>query len=157
MRSAVRLVLLVASLGFAVLAWREWTYGVPPLWSLAAPRAETVVTRAELLEERRANGHRVNVPHLYVAWPAEGGADEELAGLRSSHEVWHMHTAAEYVRDHPAGSPISVRVVHGHPMADRTDLRELGYALAASLLALGCGGAGLALFRGKRGREEVAG
>jgi hypothetical protein len=157
MKSIARWVLLAGSLACAALAWREWTYDVPPLWSLAAPRAETVVTRAELVEESRANGHHAQVPHVFVAWPPEDGTEEELAGLRSSHDVWHMHTPAEYVREHPAGSPISVRVVEGHPMADRTDLRDLGYALAASLLALILGAGGLALSGRGSPREEVAG
>jgi hypothetical protein len=154
MRSIIRRTLLAASLACAVLAWHEWTYGVPPLWSLAAPRAETVVTRAELVEKIGPDGHRVQVPHIYVAWPPERGTDEELAGMWSSHEVWHLHTPAEYVRDHPAGSPISVRVVGAHPLADRTDLRELGYALAASLLAAMFGAGGLALLG--RGHGGVA-
>jgi hypothetical protein len=157
MRSVVCGVLLAGSLAWAVLAWREWTFGVPPLWSVAGARAETVVTHAELVEERRANGHQVQVPHVYVAWPPEEGTDEELAGLRSSHEVWHMHTPAEFVREHPAGSTISVRVVDGHPMANRTDLRDLGYALAASLLAMLFAAGGLALFGRAGGRDETAG
>jgi hypothetical protein len=148
--------LLAASLAWAVLAWREWNVGEPPLWSVAAPQAETVVTRAELADETRPNGHHLQVPHVYVTWPPEAGTDEELAGLRSSHEVWHMHTPTEFVREHPVGSPISVRVVRGHPMANRTDLRDLGYALAASLLAIMFGAGGLALFAGRRERAEIA-
>ena len=157
MRSIIGWALLAGALAWAALAWREWTYGEPPLWSVGAPRAETVVTRAGLDDEIRRNGHHVQVPHVFVAWPPEEGTEEELAGLRSDHEIWHMHTPAEYVRDHPAGSPISVRVVARHPMADRTDLRDLGYALAASLLALMFAAGALVLFGRGRGRQEIAG
>lgn len=153
MKTIVCWVLLATGLACALVAWSEWTGGTPPLWSFAGPRAETVVNRAEVVDQIRPNGHHHRVPHIYVAWPPEKGTVEELKGVRSDHEVWHMHTAREFVLEHQAGSPISVRVVDGHPMADRTDLRDLGYALAASLLALALVASGLALFGLGRGAD----
>lgn len=152
----IRWGLISAGLLFAALAWHEWTYGVPPLWSVAAARADTVVTEAEVVEETRPGGRTVAVPHISVAWPPGEGASEELAGLRSGHDLWHLSSAYADVREHPAGSPIAVRVVDGHPMADRTDLRELGYALAASVLAVLAMAGGVALIASARGRREAA-
>jgi hypothetical protein len=140
----IRAGLLAAGLVWSVLAWHEWTHGVPPLWSFAAPRAETVVTRAELVEESDPGGRAVKKPHIYVAWPPGGAASEELAGLRSGDDLWHLKSDYADVRDHPAGSAIAVRVIDGHPVAARTSLRELGYALAASLLAILSTAGGLA-------------
>jgi hypothetical protein len=150
--------MLAVGLFCGVLAWREWAGGMPPLWTLLADRVETEVTSVALSEEVDAAGRQHKVAHLSVTWPPGAGTSQEVVGLRPKNDVWHMHTPQEYVRDHPVGSPMTVRAVGGRPMADRTDLRELGYALAASTLALALTVPGLALLTGwVRERRRVPG
>ena len=150
--------MLLVGLAACVIAWREWQGGLPPLWTVLADRVETEVTRVGLDDEVDASGHHHLVAHVAVAWPPGSGFSQEVVGLGRRNDFWHMHTPQEYVRDHPVGSALTVRAVDGRPMADRTDLRELGYALAATTLALALTVPGVALLTGwLGGRREVSG
>jgi hypothetical protein len=150
-------VMLLVGLACCLIAWREWEGGMPPLWTVLSERIDTIVTSAVLGDEVDPSGHHHTVAHVAVAWPPGAESSQEVVGLRPRNDLWHMHTAQEYVRDHPVGSGLTVRDVDGRPMADRTDLRELGYALIASLLALALILPGLALLTGwLGGKREVS-
>lgn len=149
MKAVFRWGLLAVGLTCCLLAWREWTSGMPPLWTFLADRVETRVTSLALDDEVDPSGRHHSVPHVVVAWPPGAESSQELIGVRPRDDFWHMHTPKEYLRDHPVGSAMIVRDVGGRPMADRTDLRELGYALLASLLALTITATGLALLTGR--------
>ncbi len=155
MKSFFGWLMLLLGLLCCVIAWRAWAGGMPPLWTLFAKRVETRVISVELRDELNRKGHEHKVAHIAVAWPP-GAAEssQEVVGLRPKNDVWHMHTPQEYVRDHPVGSSLTVRAVDGRPLADRTDLRELGYALAATALALVLTVPGLALLTGRLGRRR---
>lgn len=157
MRTLFGWMMLLVGLGCGLMAWHEWEGGMPPLWTLLSERIHTTVTSAAVADEVDPSGHHHSVAHVAVAWPPGAESAQEVVGLRPRNDLWHMHTAQEYVRDHPVGSGLTVRDVDGRPVADRTDLRELGYALVASLLALALILPGLALLAGwLGGKQEVS-
>ncbi len=149
----LRWLMVLAGLASALFAWHFWSSGVPPLWSFAAPRAETVVTRAELTDATSAGGRAHQVAHIWVTWPPGTATEEEVPGLWSVHRRWHLHVAAEVVRDHPVGSALRVRVVNGHPVANRVDLHDLAYALLTTLFAIGLTLGGAAMLIESRRRR----
>lgn len=149
--------LVAAGLVAAIVAWFQWTGGMPPLWSMAAHRVQTVVTRTELTDATDMAGHTDKVAHIYVAWPPGSETGVEVPGLRSQHQRWHLHYAGEITRAHPVGSTITVRVVGGWPVADRIDLHDLAYALLATIFAILLIGWGVVLsvnHSRDRGEEE---
>lgn len=154
MRKQFGWAMLLVGIACCVVAWRAWEGGMPPLWTILSERIETTVTSAALGDEVDPSGHLHSVAHVAVAWPPGAESSREVVGLMPRNDLWHMHTAQEYVRDHPVGSGLTVRDVDGRPMADRTDLRELGYALIASLLALALILPGLALLTGWLGGKR---
>ena len=153
----LRWLVVLGGLLSAMFAWHFWTSGVPPLWSFVAPRAETVVTHAALTDATSAGGRPTQMAHISVAWPPGTATEVEVPGLWSLHQRWHLHVAAEVVRNHPVGSALRVRVVDGHPVADRLDLHDLAYALLTTLFALvlTIGGASM-LVESRRRRNEPA-
>lgn len=149
--------LVLAGLVAAIVASFQWTGGMPPLWSMAADRVETVVTRTELTDRTDVAGNTEKVAHIYVAWPPGSETSVEVPGMSSQHQRWHLHYAGEITRAHPAGSTITVRVVGGWPVADRIDLHDLAYALLATIFALLLTGWGVVLSVTQsraRGEEE---
>ena len=145
---------MLAGRGCAAVAWHFWTSGTPPLWSFAAPRAETIVTRAVLADVPGPDGRTREVAQVGVIWPP--GGDQEMAqpGLISPHQRRHLHRPGELVRARRAGSPITVRVVDGQPVANRTDLNEVAYATLSTMFAVGLTGLGLAVTLGRLFRHQ---
>lgn len=151
----LRWVILAAGLACGWLAWGLWTGGMPPLWSFAAPRAETVVKRAELMEGTPPGGGTGQHAEIEVAWPPGSEQSVPLLGMWSAHQRWHLHVPMEVVRDHPAGAPITVRVIDGLPVADRLDATELANAVGVTLMGLIMTVAGLALLILRFGRRKT--
>lgn len=150
---ALRLALLSAGVFCGWLAWSNLTGGEPPAWSWFAPRAETVVTLSEEIDEPTPGSGGHHRAHIEVAWPPGANTSAELVGLITSHDRWHLHAAGPIVAAHPVGSAVTVRIVRGLPMADRTDIIEMANAIGLGLIALMLTAIALRLFL-RRPRTE---
>ena len=122
--------------------------GEPPLGSLWGGRVETVVTAARILE----NDPRFTWPRteIAVAWPPGGAGEAPVGGLYLSARPGHRAALEAEIAKYPPGTPVTVRVAHGQPWADRTDGFALGWTIGAVLLGGLVAAVGIVLNRALR-------
>lgn len=122
--------------------------GEPPLASLWGGRVETVVTAARIVEDPA----RFTLPRteITVAWPPGTAGEAPVGGLYVSARPNRRAALETVIARFPPGMPLTVRVAHGRPWADRTDLFALAWTLGAVFLGGLVAAVGIVLNRALR-------